>query len=125
MGSRYLDNPAVLQKNDRRVTNLLRRLSLNKSLSPLSVGLWIVGAEYGFMPCHGVEDCGLEFVAINPSEAPEGVKRKERKGARWATENSFRITRVEVVTHHPEQKIFGQGFILWRHFYESRSVCFS
>ena len=87
-------------------------LSLNKSLRPLSIGLWIIAAEYGFTAYHCVEDSRLELVAIDPSKASERVKRKERKGAGWAAENSFRIAGVEVVTHYKEQKIFGQGFIL-------------
>jgi hypothetical protein len=80
-------------------------LSIDKSLLPLSIGLWIIAAEYGLTALHRVEDCRLKFVAINPSEAPEGVKRKERNGAWGAAENSLWIPRVEVVTHYPEQKI--------------------
>src|SRR5215510_1985777 len=32
-------------------------LSIDKSLHPLSIGLWIIAAEYGLTTHHRVEDC--------------------------------------------------------------------
>src|SRR5262249_213889 len=91
------------------------RSRLDKSLRPPSIGLWISAAYHVLATRHRVDDRGLEFVAIHPPEAPEGVKRKERDGAGWAAEKSLWIACVAVVTHNPEQKIFGQGFIFGRH----------
>jgi len=77
----------------------------------LKIGVRRGSAKNGSAIGHGVEHLCLEFLAVNPSEALKGVQRQERYSAGWAAENSLWITCIEIVSHHPEQKIFSKGFI--------------
>src|SRR5262249_42301873 len=83
------------------------RSILDKSLGPLSIGLWIIAAEHGLPARHRVEHRRLKCGAIHPTEASQRVERQQRNRAGWTAENSFRIICVEVVTHYPEQQVFG------------------